>query len=102
MISLIEEHRAELQALCREHRVKTLEVFGSATDETFDPARSDLDFLVEFLPEAGCRLFHGYFELKENLELLFKRKVDLLMPGAVRNPYLKKAINQQRKVLYAA
>jgi len=102
MIELIERQRPELAALCRKQRVKTLELFGSAADGTFDPARSDLDFLVEFLPEAADSIFHGYFDLNEGLEHLFGRKVDLLMPGAIRNPYLLKAVNQQRQVLYAA
>ena len=37
MIDLIENHRSELTALCRKHRVKTLEVFGSAANGAFDP-----------------------------------------------------------------
>jgi|SRR6266851_4069432 predicted nucleotidyltransferase len=102
MIELIEQHRSELIDLCRRHHVKSLEVFGSAADGTFDPARSDLDFLLEFLPAAGGRPFHGYFDFKEELEKLFARKVDLVMPSAIRNPYLLKAVNQQRQVLYAA
>jgi len=88
--------------LCRKHHVKTLEVFGSAVDGTFDLAKSDLDFLLEFLPAAGGRPFYGYFDLKQELEKLFGRKVDLVMPGAIRNPYLLKAVNRQRTVLYAA
>jgi uncharacterized protein len=102
MIDLIEQHRSELEALCRKHHVKTLEVFGSAADGSFDPSRSDLDFLVEFLPAAASRPFHGYFDLKEELQELFGQKVDLVMPGAIRNPYFLKAVNQQRQVLYAA
>lgn len=102
MIEIIERNRSELVNLCRKHHVKSLEVFGSATDETFDLTRSDLDFLLEFLPAAAGRLFHGYFDLKEDLEKLFRRKVDLIMPGAIRNPYFLKAVNQQRTVLYAA
>jgi len=102
MIELLEQHRAELHELCHKYRVKTLEVFGSATDGTWDPARSDLDFLLEFLPEAAERSFWGYFDLRDALQQLFGRKVDLVMPGAIRNPYFLKAVNQQRQVLYAA
>jgi predicted nucleotidyltransferase len=102
MLALVEECRQPLQQLCREYHVKTLELFGSAADGTFDAARSDLDFLVEFLPAAATRIFHGYFELKQALEQLFGRKVDLLMPRAIRNPYLQKAVDRQRQVLYAA
>jgi predicted nucleotidyltransferase len=32
MIDLIEQHRAELEELCRKYRVQALEVFGSAAD----------------------------------------------------------------------
>jgi uncharacterized protein len=102
MIGLIEQNRAELEELCRKHNVKTLELFGSAVEGTFDPARSDLDFLLEFLPDAAALPFYGYFDLKEALELLFGRKVDLVMPSAIRNPYFLKEVNGQRQVLYAA
>src|SRR5260370_42201137 len=102
MIDLIDHRRAELVALCRKHHVKTLEVFGSAADGSFDPARSDLDFLLEFLPAAAGRPFHGYFDLKEELQALFGRPGDLVMPGAIRNPYFLQAVNHQRRVLYAA
>ncbi len=102
MIDLIEQHRAELEELCRKYRVKTLEVFGSAVDGTWDPACSDLDFLVQFLPEAAARSFWGYFDLRDELQEVFQRRVDLVMPSAIRNPYFLKAVNQQRQVLYAA
>jgi predicted nucleotidyltransferase len=102
MIDLIQGRRAELDRLCQEHHVKSLEVFGSAADGTFDGAHSDLDFLVQFLPEAAGRVFHGYFDLKEDLEHLFGHQVDLVMPGAIRNPYFLKSVNRQRRVLYAA
>ena len=48
MIELIENRAKELAELCRTHHVRTLEVFGSAANGKFDPATSDLDFLVEF------------------------------------------------------
>ena len=52
---IIDQHRAELQVLCQRFQVKTLELFGSATDGRFDPHRSDLDFLVDFLPMPRAR-----------------------------------------------
>ena len=102
MTALVEERRTELTELCRRFHVRRLELFGSATDGTFDPARSDLDFLVDFLPEAAVRIFHGYFDFKEELERLFGRKVDLVMPSSIRNPYFLRAVEPQRQVLYAA
>jgi uncharacterized protein len=102
MIELIDQHRVKLDEICRKYRVKTLEVFGSAADGTWDASSSDLDFLVEFLAEAAERSFWGYFDLREELQQLFGRKVELVMPNAIRNPYFLKAVNQQRQVLYAA
>lgn len=102
MIDVIEQNRTALEDLCRHYHVKTLEVFGSAADGSFDPAHSDLDFLLELLPQAAERPFHGYFDLKEDLQRLFGCKVDLVMPSAIRNRYFLAAVNQQRKPVYAA
>jgi len=101
MIDLIEKRRGKINALCRSHHVQRLELFGSAADDTFVPGRSDLDFLVEFLPLKGGQHADAYFGLLFGLEDLFKRKIDLVIPSAIRNPYLLKAINEQRKVVYA-
>ena len=102
MITLIEQHRAELETLCRKHRVKSLELFGSAADGTFEPARSDLDFLVEFLPLEPGQLAPDYFGLLHDLEDLFPLKIDLVMGRAIRNPYFQRGVNESRQVIYAA
>ena len=50
-------HRDTLAALCRRHGVARLDVFGSAARSVdFDPARSDVDLLVEFAPSTPRRL----------------------------------------------
>src|SRR5437870_6764054 len=102
MIALIEDRRAELEALCRRYRVKTLEAFGSAADDTFDPMCSDLDFLVDFLPLGPGQLFDFFFDLKNALQMLLGRRVDLVSARAIRNPYFERSVNQSRQVLYAA
>lgn len=71
MQTLIQESSAQLAHLCREHHVRRLEVFGSAARADFDPASSDLDFLVEFEPLAPIDYAQAYFSLKEALEALF-------------------------------
>ena len=103
MLPLIAERRAEIAALCRRHHVRRLDVFGSAArGEDFDMARSDLDFVVEFEPLDAGGHYHGYFDLKEALESLFGRPVDLVTEGTVRNPYLRASIEKGRRPLYAA
>ena len=102
MIALVDSQRAELASLCRRLHVRRLELFGSAARDDFDPTSSDLDFLVEFDSSGGGRALDNYFDLKEALEHLFGRRVDLVMPDAVRNPYVRADIENSRKLLYAA
>ena len=103
VIYLIEERRAALTKLCEQYRVRRLELFGSArTDGRFDEDRSDLDFLVEFLPLKSGERADAYFGLLEALEALFERPVDLVMTQAIRNRYFLEAIDTGRELLYAA
>lgn len=91
----------ELGEVCRRRGVRRLELFGSAARDDFDAVESDLDFLVEFKP-GDTHAFGSYFGLKEDLEALFSRPVDLIMAGAVRNPYVRAEIDRDRTLLYAA
>jgi len=103
MIDEIELHRDELQALCRRFHVRRLDLFGSAARGDFDPEHSDIDFLVEFdrgHPDALS--LETYFGLKESLEDLLGRPVDLVEPGAIRNPYLKASIDGSREPVFEA
>jgi uncharacterized protein len=103
MISLVTKHVDELNKICAQHRVKSLELVGSAVTETqFHDNGSDLDFLVEFLSLAPGTYADAYFGLLEAMENLFQRHVDLIMIRAVKNPYFLEAINQNRRLLYAA
>ena len=102
MNPLIEEKRDELLRLCAKYRVRRLELFGSALSDQFDPATSDLDFLVEFLPLQPGERADAYFELLHALRELFQRNVDLVMAKAIRNRYFLESINHSRVLLYAA
>lgn len=98
----IESHQAEIAELCARFAVGRLELFGSAASGRFDPARSDMDFLVELSETDRMTPFEQYFGLKEELERLFGRPVDLVMSGASTNPYFLKSIEAHRRLLYAA
>jgi len=103
MIADFTSHREELRELCLHFHVRRLDLFGSAAREDFDSARSDLDFLVEFDPQAPEALsLKTFFGLKESLEALFDRNVDLVEPGAIRNPYLKASIARSREPVFEA
>ena len=102
MIAPIEQNREALADLCRRYRVRTLEVFGSAADGTFNHESSDLDFLVEFQTFRRGEHFDAYFGLSESLEALFRRRVDLVEIPCLRNPYFISGVNQSRNLLYEA
>jgi predicted nucleotidyltransferase len=99
---LVEAKRAEVQALCRRFGVYRLDVFGSAVSESFDPAASDVDVLVEF--EAGPNFDYvaSYFGLKDGLEELLGRPVDLISATSIRNPFFRNEVMRTRENLYAA
>ena len=101
MLPLIEAHRSEIAELCRRYQVQRLDVFGSAARGTdFDPARSDVDLLVRYLPEREPDLFR-HFELRDALADRLGRPVDLVIETAVRNPFIRAGIERSRQPLYA-
>jgi uncharacterized protein len=103
MLELIEARRDQIAELCRRFGVQRLDVFGSAARETdFDPERSDVDLLVSYRPEQPAPGLTEYFALREALTQLLGRPVDLVMAGAVENPFVRAGIERSRELLYAA
>jgi len=98
----LEQHRDGVIALCRRYGVRRLEVFGSAASGEFDPATSDVDFLVELDPPGDLGRFDAFFGLKEGLEQLLGRPVDLVDPSALDNPYFAASVQQTREAVYGA
>ena len=101
MTNLIEQHREEVAALCRHAGARRLDVFGSGAREDFDPTSSDLDFLVEFDDLPPAKYANAYFVLKESLETLFDRPVDLVTDVGLENPYFRDRVIAERKLVYA-
>ncbi len=100
MLQLIDVKRKEIAKLCRRFHVRRLELFGSAARGDFDLERSDVDFLVEFDTDPRAQSFAAYFGLKEALEALLERRVDLVEAGAVTNPYLRASIERSREQVF--
>ncbi|MBV8927186.1 MAG: nucleotidyltransferase domain-containing protein [Bradyrhizobium sp.] len=99
----IEEKRDALAAICRRYGVARLEIFGSAARGAgFDPNRSDADFLVTFEPAARNDLA-VFADLKEALEKLLGRPVDLVEREALeasRNFIRQRAILKEAETVY--
>jgi predicted nucleotidyltransferase len=102
MLDLLQQHRDAISELCRRFKVQSLQAFGSAARGDFNPATSDLDFLVEFQDIQWDDASAPYFGLLHGLEDLLGRKVDLVERNAVENPYFLKVADQHRDLLYAA
>jgi predicted nucleotidyltransferase len=102
MHPVVQSKLPALQALCVRHRVGRLDLFGSAARGDFDPASSDLDFLVEFEPMPPREHAKSFFGLLDDLAGLFGRRIDLLEPEPIENPYLRASIERSREVLYEA
>lgn len=95
----IEKVKPEIERVCRRLPVKRLGLFGSALSQEFSQD-SDVDVLVIFDSSENIDLFDKYFELKEQLEEIFKRKVDLVVDKKFKNPVLREAIDRTRTVIY--
>ena len=94
----ISENR--LAEFCRKWKVKELSLFGSVLREDFGPD-SDIDVLVTFQPDALWSMW-DLMDMREGLQHLFERTVDLVEKDALRNPFRRHEILQNHKVVYAA
>lgn len=102
MTRVLEGHRPELVELCRKYRVRRLDVFGSAARGDFNEHSSDVDLLVEFDDMPHADRADAYLGFLMAVEALLGRRVDLVELGAVRNPYLRRGIEESRELVYAA
>lgn len=96
-IDIPENQTAEF---CRKWKVKELSLFGSVLRDDFGPD-SDIDVLVTFQPDALWSMW-DLMDMREELQQLFKRKVDLVEKDALRNPFRRHEILHNHKVVYAA
>ena len=95
----IETVKNEIPIACKQFRIKTVDVFGSlARDE--NQVDSDIDLLIEFeepIYEQSAKRFFGFLHFVEDH---FGRRVDLLTPRSIKNPYLKQAIDRDKVRIY--
>jgi predicted nucleotidyltransferase len=88
-----------LAELCRRYRVRELAFFGSAARGEMRPD-SDIDMLVEFLPDSGIDLV-DYAGLMLELSHLLGRKVDLVSKKGLK-PLIRASVLNEARPLYAA
>ena len=81
------------------HKVKSLYAFGSVLTDEFN-SESDVDFIVDFQKLDVLDYGDNYYNLKFALENILKRSIDLLEEKAIKNPYFRKSVNQNKKLIY--
>ena len=101
MVDYLQSKSEAIAAACVRHAVLRLDAFGSALRDDFSPGESDIDLLVEFEPLESYALVDAYFGLLDELRALLG-DVDLVMVGALKNPYIARAIELEKQLLYAA
>ena len=94
----LQNYKEHIRNICSVLAVQRLELVGSAARDDFQPDKSDIDVLVDF--KGNERLFERYFDLKEQLEQCFGRRVDIIQSNALKNPYVRKSIDCDRIALY--
>lgn len=100
-MKLIELNIQKIIDLCRKHKVKTMSVFGSILTDRFKED-SDVDLLVEFEPFDHDKedYVRNYFDLRDALESLFSRRVDLIEEKGLRNKYFIANVNRTKQLIY--
>lgn len=99
-MNALDEFNLDIQQLCVSHKVKTLYAFGSVLTENFNQS-SDVDLVVDFENLDLYEYADNYFDLKFSLQDILKRPIDLLEEKAIKNPFFRKTLDIQKKLIYA-
>ena len=99
IVKELKDYIEQIKALCNAHHVKSLFAFGSVVSENIKP-ESDIDLIVDIDSKDPIDYSDNYFALKFQLENILKRQVDLLEDKALKNPYLKKQIDNTKVLIY--
>ena len=99
-MELITKYQKELNEVCSTFKVDELYAFGSILTDKFNQ-KSDIDFIVSITSNDPIEYAENYFELKFELEKLFKRKIDLLEQKSIRNKSFENLVNQRKVLVYA-
>lgn len=97
MTNIIEQHLPEIQQLMRKYGVERAYAFGSVVKDNMS-ANSDVDFLISLPESMDYETYsNNYFNLANALEILLKKRVDLVAEETLTNPYLIESINRDKK-----
>lgn len=90
----------QIAEFCQRWKITEFALFGSILREDFR-TNSDIDILATFDPNAGWSLF-DWVDMKDELETLCGRKVDIADKERLNNPYRRQEILRTHQVIYAS
>jgi len=98
--SNIELPTQQIKEFCNKYGVAQFALFGSVLRDDFGPD-SDVDVMLKFKPGHGFT-FENTPDIQDELRAIFKRKVDVIEMGRIRNPVRRRAIMDSHRIIYAA
>lgn len=94
----IEIPQDRIAIFCRANGIRKLAIFGSILRDDFRP-ESDVDVLVEFLPDVRVGL--AFIRMQDELTAILGHKVDLHTPATL-SKYFRDEVLQEAKTQYVA
>ncbi|MEM7548084.1 MAG: nucleotidyltransferase domain-containing protein [Bacteroidota bacterium] len=88
-----------IKRLSKKYKVKTLSAFGSIVKGDLN-SESDIDFVVDFEEDDPFKYTDLYFEFKDKLETLLKRKIDLIELRGIKNQFFRKELKETQVPIY--
>jgi len=90
----------DIYLIAKEYNIKELSIFGSSLRDDFNE-ESDVDFLIEFKESDKISLL-DIVNIQLYFEKIINRKVDIVEPASLTNPFRRKSILDNREIIYAA
>ncbi len=91
---------SDFLTICTTYKVKNMYAFGSSVTDHFDEKTSDIDLLIEIEYQNPIERGENLMMIWDKLEQFFQRKVDLLTNNSIKNPILRKSIEDSKVLIY--
>ena len=98
-MNTLSAYKNEINALCANHKVRSLYAFGSVLTPNFN-SKSDVNLIVDFKEIDVKDYADNYFNFKFSLQDILNRPIDLLEEQAIKNPYFKEELNKKKVIVY--
>jgi predicted nucleotidyltransferase len=90
----------QISEFCHRWKITEFALFGSVLRDDFH-ADSDIDILLTFSQNSRWSLF-DWVDMKDELETLLQRRVDIVDKEGLKNPYRRHEILHTQQVIYAS